>query len=239
MALVRRSVLAWGLVLAAVACAKGASAQDYVAAVEEGPVEQGSFTESEPSPGRDCGPDCEKPEPRPGTHFIAEANAGATTFGTGGLTLGGLLGVGGKLGSFPPRFYLVGEVAQTRVKDEVREGGGFSFRHERTYLDLGVGPRVYIPVYGPIRVFGDAVFGQSLATTELERSDFGLIEQEGWVRFSQVGVGAQVRLFHSLSIGARARWAWNTGPSIYADDELVSDGRIKRTTLTATLTGHF
>ena len=184
--------------------------------------------------------DCEEAEPKqkPGTHLIVEGNLGATTLGSGGFTFGAVFGAGGKLGSFPPRFYFVAELGHTEVSTDTR-ALDFSFSQKRRYTDLGVGPRVYVPIYGPVRIFGDAIFGQTLASIEVDGPELGLVQHESVTRLAQLGVGVQVRVLHSLSVGVRAKWAWNPGPSLFVGNEPVGDAGRARGGITATLTGHF
>lgn len=222
----RSSLLAGGLVLL---LAQSAAAQQLRAEETEDPW----LETSEVSQPADDVPS--EPKKQPGTFFIAEANLGATSSGRGGPVLGGLLGVGGKLSGFPPRFYLFGEVSHTSVSSSVSTSFGRT-RQFRDVTDLGVGLRVYVPVWGPVRLYGDALLGQSRIAFRLDDTEVGPYEQTGWANLVALGVGPQVRVMHHLSVGARARWITTTDLS---GDPVGSRSGGTRTAFTANVTAHF
>ncbi|MCA9667214.1 MAG: hypothetical protein KC503_16560 [Myxococcales bacterium] len=175
---------------------------------------------------------------RRGTHFIAELSGGATTYGHGGLALEGIFGIGGKLRGFPPRFYLIAELGySSNTISGAAPQTGASFRDERTYRDLAAGLRIYLPIFGPIRLFGDALIGASHISASLSRDGHDLDVATGWQTLVAVGGGLQVRIFHHLSLGARFK-AVVTGDDV-AGLRALSGTSPTRLSATAGVTWHF
>jgi hypothetical protein len=173
------------------------------------------------------------------THFIAEIAGGATTYGRGGLALESVFGFGGKLRGFPPRFYLIGELNYHQgATSGTQPLSGADYRDERSFADLGAGLRIYLPIVGPLRLLGDVTLGGSHVAASLRGLDRSPLRAEGWVPMFAVAGGAQLRLFHHASIGARVR-------AVLSDDDLdalrVVTAREAPTRVTATLglTWHF
>lgn len=186
----------------------------------------------------DGGP-CTRPQRR-GTHFLAEVNGGGALMGKGGLAIGGLVGVGGKLRGFPLRFYLVGEFAYSSASDSVHlPGTALGVDEERSYRDVGMGLRIYIPVYGPLRLFLDAMGGASYAAGTFHRQGLATLSAGDWKPLALTAAGVQFRLFHHLSLGARAKIVFTSDGM----EELrtISGGSESsvRSTITAGLTWHF
>jgi len=176
---------------------------------------------------------------RPATHFIAEIAGGATTYGSGGLALESVFGYGGKLRGFPPRFYLIGELNyHTSAIDGTLPLSGRAYRDERSFADVGAGLRIYLPIVGPLRLLGDVTLGGSHIAAALRSRDQPLVRAEGWVPMWAVAGGAQLRLFHHASIGARVR-------AVLSEDNLdallavTGDETPTRVTATLGLTWHF
>jgi hypothetical protein len=175
---------------------------------------------------------------RRGTHFIAEISGGSTTYGHGGLALEGVVGVGGKLRGFPPRFYLIGEFAySSNTISGSTPLAGNSFRDKRTYRDLAAGLRIYLPIFGPIRLFADALVGASHISTSLERDGHDLTVADGWQGLFSLGGGLQVRIWRHLSLGARFK-------AVVSGDDVANLRRLTgtsptRLSATAGVTWHF
>jgi len=143
-----------------------------------------------------------------GTHFLAEVNGGGSFWGGAGLSVGGLLGVGGKLRGFPLRFYLGGEFAySSNTETGASPTLGTEFRDQRGYRDLALGLRVYLPVLGRLRLFGDILGGGSWVSGTIARGDLVERSVSGWEGLAVVGGGLQLRLVKGLSVGLRARYA--------------------------------
>lgn len=175
----------------------------------------------------------------PGTHFIAEISGGATTLGSGGLALEGVLGIGGKLRGFPPRFYLIGEAAYSSgTLSSATPLAGVGFRDERSYRDLSGGLRIYLPIYGPVRIFGDGLVGGSHVAASLDRQGLAPRTAEGWLPMFALAAGVQVRMFRFLSVGMRAKFVL-TDDDVAGLRQVVGAESPLRATVTAGLTWHF
>jgi hypothetical protein len=173
----------------------------------------------------------------PGTHFIAGIEAGLGVGGSVGFASAFTLGIGGKLVGFPLRFYLLGELGYVDAGSEgVIDGRGF--REDRGYWDLMLGMRVYIPVFGPLRVFVDALGGTTLTTASLTYADMTPQHTSGWDLAAVVGVGLQVRVLHHFSVGGRLRVLFAGDPLSELRDQLTIGGPWP-VSATAGLTWHF
>jgi len=181
---------------------------------------------------------CMQPDRR-GTHFLVEINGGGSISGNVGLAVGGVVGIGGKLRGFPLRFYLVGEVAYASgAQDGMLPGASLDFREERTYRDLALGLRTYVPVFGPLSLFVDLMGGGSYVSATLQQEGQSTLASQDWSALGLLAAGVQVRLFHHLSVGIR-------GKVVLGDDglsrmrEVVGVASPTRASVTAGLTWHF
>jgi hypothetical protein len=176
---------------------------------------------------------------REGTHFIAEIAGGGALYGRGGgIVVGGLFGAGGQLRRLPLPVYVVTEVAYNTTTDAGRGPTLPEFRDERTHRDLALGLRIYVPVFGPLRLFAEVLGGASYVSASLDRADLAPVSSAGWVKLALVGAGVQVRLFHHFSLGARTR-------IVLTDDDLgglraiTGAARAVRVSLLGGMTWHF
>jgi hypothetical protein len=177
---------------------------------------------------------------RRGTFFIGELTLGTTLVGAGGSSIGGLLGVGGKIPGVPLRLYLIGSLRHTQA---AQAGGGVdSVPYDNTLstTDLGLGLRLYIPVVGPFRIMADGVIGSTMLSARSEWAGGGETESSS-LPYAEVGVGPQFRILYHLSLGARASWTFvdttrfnGVGPLTDWENQFA-----KRTTLLGTVTAHF
>lgn len=183
---------------------------------------------------------CTRPQRR-GTHFLAEVNGGGALMGhSGGIAIGGLVGVGGQPRGFPLRFYLVGEFAYSEASERGQVPGlSLDYSEERSYRDIGVGLRIYVPVYGPLRLFLDGMGGGTQAAGVFHREGLSTLSIGEWRPLGLAAVGLQLRLFHHLSLGVRAKLVF-TGDGMEQLRALNggSDSTL-RSTITAGLTWHF
>jgi hypothetical protein len=184
---------------------------------------------------------CVRKPPKRGTHFILELNAGSSTYGSGGLAIGGLFGIGGKLRGFPLVFYLFAETAyHTSAHTISIPLDGRYHRDDRAFRDLVFGVRMYLPIWGPLRLFADAAGGASYVTTNLERdSARSMISADGWAKTFQVSVGAQVRIFRNLSLGLRWKAMFTDEEAVPDAYALIGDELPLRSMATANITWHF
>jgi hypothetical protein len=187
------------------------------------------------------GTEGQEPAPRlrrPGTHFIAEINVGGGL--SGGMSVGGLVGVGGKLKRFPPRFYLVAEFAHaTRFAEGSLPDLPLAFEETWRFNDAALGLRIYVPIYRHVRILIDLMGGCSRIKGDLLREGMNRLGVEGWRPLGQFATGIQVRPFYHLSLGVRAKVAL-TGEGTSALEQLAgSEQTGPRATLTGGLTWHF
>jgi hypothetical protein len=173
------------------------------------------------------------------THFLAEIAGGVLFTSDPGMALGAILGVGGKFRGFPPRFYLIGEFSYgTATTEGLNQGAAREFQDSRSFRDVGGGLRIYLPIYGPLRLFGDLVFGGSHVSANLKRTDAPVVQAAGWTPLVQVGAGLQLRVMHHMSVGIRSK-------VVVLDQDLAglyaAVGRVPpvRQTWTASLAWHF
>jgi hypothetical protein len=175
---------------------------------------------------------------RPGTHFIAEVNGGGSFAGGVGPTVGGVLGVGGKLRGFPLRFYLISEFAYaSNAQEGTLQSRAAGFREERSFRDLALGLRIYMPL-GRLRLFVDAMGGGSHTHAFLERDGLSSLSASDWSGMGLVAGGLQLRLIHHLSLGMRFKAVFS-GDGL---DDLRAMESIEdpvRTSATVGLTWHF
>ncbi len=149
----------------------------------------------------------EPAEAPPGTHVLVEGGGGVTATPGFGLSLGGVLGVGGKLVGFPLRFYGVAEVGYATASPAGELQSGASFGESRTHFSLALGLRIFVPVFGPLRLFAEGLGGAALSQATLERHGGGAaLSASEWQPAATVGAGMQVRVLHELSLGLRLRW---------------------------------
>jgi hypothetical protein len=174
---------------------------------------------------------------RPGTTFIAEVNVGATL--SGDLAVGGLLGVGGKLKGFPPRFYLVGEfIHSTANQSGVLPGLPLSYSEQLRFEDMALGLRIYFPIIRRVRLLLDVMGGATKVVGSLRRESLAPLDLNSWRPLGLLATGLQVRWFYHLSLGLRAR-------VVYTDDgtavlrELRGGAENVRILVTGGLTWHF
>lgn len=176
---------------------------------------------------------------RPGTHFLIELNGGGTVYDGGGMAMEGVMGVGGKLWSLPMRFYLVTEFAYNTSTDSGDVGGApLGYRDERSFRDVALGLRVYMPIYGRLRLFGDIMGGGSHQTITLERDELPTRVASGWSPLAHLAAGVQFRLLYHLSLGARAKVVL-TSDDLAGLHAAVGKAAPTRATVTAGLTWHF
>jgi hypothetical protein len=177
----------------------------------------------------------ERPE-EPGTHFLFEVGLGASFGGGFGFAADALFGWGGRPFGMPLRFYVFAEIAHLSNEASGTIAGSLYQNHHR-YLDLALGLRTYVPIYGALRLFADASIGAALNTARLEHTAIPL-EEEGWYAAVGLGGGLQLRIFNGLSLGIRARVLFtddglsSTRTAMHIDDTIPFD-------LTGSVTWHF
>lgn len=143
---------------------------------------------------------------RKGTRFLIELGGGGNFQGSGGMALGGLFGVGGKFRGFPLAFY---GFAEFDYSQENSKGNvpllATTYTNERSYRDLGLGLRIYAPIYGPLRIFADVIFGGTHIEADLQRANMTPLSASGWHPQFQLAAGLQLRLLRHFSVSVRAK----------------------------------
>lgn len=173
---------------------------------------------------------------RPGTHFLAELNVGGDL--SGDLSAGGVIGIGGKMRNFPPRFYLVGEFTySTSTLEGTLPDLPLRFSEEMSYRDLAFGLRVYLPVARRLRLFLDIMGGGTNIVGMFRRDDLSPLAVDTWSPLALGAVGLQARLLYNISVGVRARITF-TEDSVEVRD-LRGGSSERRLTMTGGLTWHF
>jgi len=176
---------------------------------------------------------------RAGSHFLAELDGGALLTGNGGPALRVALGAGGKFKHFPARFYLLGQfAASSYTATAPPELSRWSGSEEGQFGDLALGPRMYLPIVGRLRLFVEGLIGATLASGSYFEQGLAPLRAYEWLALAQVSAGLQWRVLYELSLGIRAGFAFNqTGLTGVARVAGVRD--LTRPTLAAGLTWHF
>ena len=174
-----------------------------------------------------------------GTHYLAELDGGALLTGQSGPAFRAALGVGGKWKGFPLRFYLIGQFGASSYAAEAPAGLATAAATEQgAYEDLALGPRVVVPIYGPLRLYVEGVFGASLASARHIEPGRPELYARQWLTLAIVSAALQWRVLYPLSLGVRFSAAFNEdglpGVARYAG---VHDAA--RLALTGGVTWHF
>lgn len=174
-----------------------------------------------------------------GTHFLAELEAGGVLTGSGGPAMRLAFGAGAKWRSFPVRFYLVGQLGTSSYTAQAPPPyPTASSSEEGAFQDLALGPRLYVPVWGPLRVFVEGLVGATFASATRARYAGATLTAHEWLALLQLSAGLQWRILYQLSLGARASVALNeaglVGVARYAG--VHSDAR---PSITGAVTWHF
>lgn len=146
-----------------------------------------------------------------GTLFLLELNTGISEspYVEGGPTLsyGASAGVTVRVPATVLRLHLMGTVAH-RAGTVVGIHAGTTYLAERSDLDVYAGPRVVLPVWRMIRIYGELGLGTRFSTSMLQRGD-GLGGLNGRDRRFLVvtAVGIQARVTPMLSVGLRGELA--------------------------------
>jgi hypothetical protein len=216
------------LALSAAAMALSLSSAAFAQENEEAQVEIADSGEQEAAQAR-----------KRGTHFIGELRLGSTVDGAGSFAYGGALGVGGRWYGLPP-IYLFGALDHTSVGRGRVGVDGTSYDEHLSLTGMGLGLRVYVPVYGPFRILGDiTVGGLAVETTVSDGS--GEWREELWLPYTELGAGPQFRVLHHLSLGARAAIAFVDTSALHrAGPTSAWEGQLnQRTSVLGTVTLHF
>jgi hypothetical protein len=173
---------------------------------------------------------------RRGTHFLVQATTGFSCDESMGLGYSLLLGAGGKLRGFPPRFYLIFETARA-THDRESTGSGGTLTSSFTGTDVAGGLRVLMPVAGPLRLYADVLVGGTYGEFAVARGDGTPREAQRWTPLVDLAAGMDFRVHRNFSAGLRFKghlldptpsWMKGMGGSASRVGEIA-----------ATLTAHF
>jgi hypothetical protein len=139
---------------------------------------------------------------RRGTHFLVQATTGFSCDESMGLGYGVLLGAGGKLRGFPPRFYLLVEASRA-THDRESSGGGGTLTSTFTGTDIAGGLRVLMPVSGPLRLYADVLVGGTHGEYGVTRAEGTPRESQRWSPLVDLAAGMDFRIHHNFSAGLR------------------------------------
>jgi hypothetical protein len=176
----------------------------------------------------------------PSQFFLLEASLGLSLADRGdalGFDAGLTVGVGGKLRHFPPRFFLLGSfgggVARTRG-----DHNSTPFALATNHLDLLGGLRILIPIFGPVRIYGDVLGGMTRVGGTLDRYGAMSLAAESFEPMLTLAAGLSLRVHTNLSLGLRARFDLVRGEDPLAAAAGLPSG-MGRTLLQLTGTMHF
>jgi len=142
------------------------------------------------------------------THFLVEPysgivfNQGFSAENAVGMESGALLGIGGKLKGFPPRFYLYFRVSQTFFgNDEVyAESRASTGCVKRSYTAVLGGLRVVIPLFWHMRLNLEVGGGSFFSYNKYSETGFKIQYPEDLI-VVEFGAGLNLRLYEWLSVG--------------------------------------
>jgi hypothetical protein len=142
-----------------------------------------------------------------GTHFVLELNTGlgesAYEDGDPGLAYGASFGFTWKWTGLPLRFALLGTVA-SRNTTIAGNYEGLSFSSDRRDLDVYIAPRLVIPIFGRIRVYGEVGLGERIRTETLRLGeDLEPLSATSHETLFIFAAGLQARLSTHFSLGIR------------------------------------
>ncbi len=158
-----------------------------------------------------------------GTHFIAEVNNGVGVplgYEGGyrpGYALGLTLGFGGKFVDNPTRFYLLGQFNSSSFSAD-RVFNNKRRLVDRQVTDVNAGVRMLVPIDNRLRVFADVALGlaqidSTASSPDLPGSLIFRDTRNNPAFFTAAGM--QYRIMRSLSVGAKADFAF-----VFNDDEV-------------------
>jgi hypothetical protein len=175
-----------------------------------------------------------------GTHFLAELDTGALLSGDSGPAATIAFGAGGKLRGFAPRLYLLGTIGCSEYEASPPAAEAtWAGIETGTFSDLALGPRVYVPIFGPLRWFGEGLLGASYAAASYAEPGLASALQAGdWLLLGVVATGLQWRFTRALALGVRVAFSFNEA-GLTGVARLAGVHDSARTTLALGATWHF
>jgi hypothetical protein len=170
---------------------------------------------------------------------LAELDAGALLSGDGGPAVRGAFGAGAKFKHFPVRFYLLWAIgASAYVATPAPGASVWSGNEQGSFYDVALGPRLYLPIIGPLRVFVEGLFGASRASGTYEAEGMPAVHAYEWLALAQLSAGLQWRVLYELSWGVRAGLAF-TESGLTGVARMAGAHDAARPSLMAGVTWHF
>ncbi len=173
---------------------------------------------------------------RRGTHFLVQATTGFSCDSSMDLGYSLLLGAGGKLRGFPPRFYLLFEASRATHDREIQSNAG-TLSSSFTGTDVAGGLRILMPVAGPLRLYGDVLVGGTYGEFGLARGDGTPRESQRWSPLVDLAAGMDFRIHRNFSAGLRFKAHLLDPTPSWMKGQGGSASRVGE--LAATLTAHF
>ena len=146
-------------------------------------------------------------EKKPGTFFLVELQTGLaeSPYGEGSpaLTYGLAAGLTWKWKALPLRFHLLTGLT-ARGGQLAGQYRGIPYSAERQDVDLYLAHRLALPIWGPIRIYGEAGLGHRWATHRVRRSGaLGSLSTTSDELVVILAAGVQARLTRHISAGVR------------------------------------
>ena len=120
------------------------------------------------------------------------------------LSYGGMIGIGGKLKAFPPRFYLMAGVLHQGFRaDGLHPLTGQEYTARQSLLDISIGLRIVVPIYKGLRIYADVMALASRQKYEVVRAASDSRLSTYWTPGGVVALGIQYRWHRNASTGLR------------------------------------
>lgn len=146
-----------------------------------------------------------------GTYFLVEAHGGlaepAYDAGDFGLAYGLTAGTTWKLKKYPFRFHLLAGLSARSASSSGTTAYGARFDAARRDVDLYIAKRLGVPIWGPLRIYGEFGIGNRWTSESVRRNaDFGSVSSFENELLVIIAGGLQARLTPRFSVGARAEF---------------------------------
>lgn len=176
---------------------------------------------------------------RSSRHFIAEASGGLMLSPGMGGTSHLLIGAGGRRRGGFLRFYAIGGLSHSSLVRHEWVSRGSRYESSSHQLDVTMGLRIYVPLFGPLRLFTDVLGGGSHVWSSVQGETFGDRAARGWRRVFSWAIGLQVRVTRDLSVGGRLALRVAGDPLEDLREHLGDEELEKALSLGGTVSWHF
>jgi hypothetical protein len=181
--------------------------------------------------------------PARASYVVVELNTG---FGTSayeagpiGLAYGASAGATLRIPALPLRFYFLGNAfARNATADGLHQG--VSISAERRDVDVYASERTVLPVWGPLRLYGEVGLGERFTKETIRRgADLGPLTASGNELLVVLALGLELRLTDMFSTAIRGELMPITSDLDLAGYAAELQPRAARTALMAQLGVHF